>query len=237
MLPIAGAVARGLRHRGLAADRADAGPGRGPLEAGVNAAVLNSTLSYAEASEVERRLLARRSRRALCRAGAVADAALPRLARRRPKLPCLRSTRRIACRNGATISARNTSAHSVIARALSQRAAHRADGDRRRADAAGDRRAARSSRTRRSSSRVSTGRISDMKSSTSTTRKTQLKSFISERHAGDAGIVYCLSRAKVEDTAACADQSRRRRRCPITPASIRPARRATRTASCARTAW
>src|ERR1700681_3171850 len=32
--------------------------------------------------------------------------------------------------------------------------------------------------------------------------QTQLKAFISERHAGDAGIVYCLSRAKVEDTAA-----------------------------------
>src|SRR6202171_4288164 len=32
--------------------------------------------------------------------------------------------------------------------------------------------------------------------------QTQLKPFISERHAGDAGIVYCLSRAKVEDTAA-----------------------------------
>src|SRR6201996_6372625 len=30
----------------------------------------------------------------------------------------------------------------------------------------------------------------------------QLKAFIRERHAGDAGIVYCLSRAKVEDTAA-----------------------------------
>src|SRR3978361_1567853 len=29
----------------------------------------------------------------------------------------------------------------------------------------------------------------------------QLKTFIAERHAGDAGIVYCLSRAKVEDTA------------------------------------
>src|SRR6267378_8373448 len=28
----------------------------------------------------------------------------------------------------------------------------------------------------------------------------QLKAFISERHAGDAGIIYCLSRAKVEDT-------------------------------------
>jgi ATP-dependent DNA helicase RecQ len=31
---------------------------------------------------------------------------------------------------------------------------------------------------------------------------TQLKTFIAERHKGDAGIVYCLSRAKVEDTAA-----------------------------------
>src|SRR3954451_1641949 len=30
----------------------------------------------------------------------------------------------------------------------------------------------------------------------------QLKAFISERHAGDAGIVYCLSRARVEDIAA-----------------------------------
>jgi ATP-dependent DNA helicase RecQ len=29
----------------------------------------------------------------------------------------------------------------------------------------------------------------------------QLKAFISERHTGDAGIVYCLSRAKVEDIA------------------------------------
>src|SRR3954471_20475570 len=30
----------------------------------------------------------------------------------------------------------------------------------------------------------------------------QLKSFIGERHPGDAGIVYCLSRARVEDIAA-----------------------------------
>src|SRR5579863_5200074 len=30
----------------------------------------------------------------------------------------------------------------------------------------------------------------------------QLKAFIAERHRGNAGIVYCLSRAKVEDTAA-----------------------------------
>ncbi|HEY8334123.1 MAG TPA: DNA helicase RecQ, partial [Tardiphaga sp.] len=31
--------------------------------------------------------------------------------------------------------------------------------------------------------------------------KTQLQAFINEFHSGDAGIVYCLSRAKVEDTA------------------------------------
>jgi len=35
----------------------------------------------------------------------------------------------------------------------------------------------------------------------------QLKAFITERHPGDAGIVYCLSRAKVEDTAAALAQA------------------------------
>src|ERR1700690_4627019 len=32
--------------------------------------------------------------------------------------------------------------------------------------------------------------------------RSQLQAFIAERHAGDAGIVYCLSRAKVNETAA-----------------------------------
>jgi len=31
--------------------------------------------------------------------------------------------------------------------------------------------------------------------------QTQLKAFIQQRHSGDAGVVYCLSRAKVEETA------------------------------------
>ena len=35
----------------------------------------------------------------------------------------------------------------------------------------------------------------------------QLKALISERHSGDAGIVYCLSRAKVEDTAAALNKA------------------------------
>lgn len=37
--------------------------------------------------------------------------------------------------------------------------------------------------------------------------QTQLKAFITGRHAGDAGIVYCLSRAKVEDTAAALNRA------------------------------
>jgi ATP-dependent DNA helicase RecQ len=35
----------------------------------------------------------------------------------------------------------------------------------------------------------------------------QLETFIAERHAGDAGIVYCLSRAKVDDTAAALNKA------------------------------
>ncbi len=35
----------------------------------------------------------------------------------------------------------------------------------------------------------------------------QLKAFIKERHPGDAGVVYCLSRAKVEDTAAALSEA------------------------------
>jgi ATP-dependent DNA helicase RecQ len=35
----------------------------------------------------------------------------------------------------------------------------------------------------------------------------QLKAFISERHAGEAGIIYCLSRAKVEDVAATLNET------------------------------
>ena len=41
-----------------------------------------------------------------------------------------------------------------------------------------------------------------MKSSTSRTRRPSSRPSSAERHSGDAGIVYCLSRAKVEDTAA-----------------------------------
>ena len=57
-----------------------------------------------------------------------------------------------------------------------------------------------------------------------------------DEHAGDAGIVYCLSRKKVDETAdVAARRGHRRAALPRRPRRRR-ARSATRTASCARTA-
>jgi ATP-dependent DNA helicase RecQ len=64
--------------------------------------------------------------------------------------------------------------------------------------------------------------------------QTQLKAFITERHSGDAGIVYCLSRAKVEDTAAAGTRPACRR-CPITRALTAAFAPAIRIASSMRT--
>ena len=65
---------------------------------------------------------------------------------------------------------------------------------------------------------------------------TQLLRFIEREHEGDAGIVYCQSRKRVEEIAADAERAGHQR--PALPR--RPGRRgapdATRTASCARTA-
>ena len=52
----------------------------------------------------------RRPRSAVCRAGAAVDAALPVACSPEPRSRCLRSTKRIACRNGAMTSVRNISA-------------------------------------------------------------------------------------------------------------------------------
>jgi hypothetical protein len=117
----------------------------GLLEAGVNAAVLNSTLSFDEASEVERRLLA-------------GDLDLLYVAPERLLTPrCLSllgtSQYRAVCdRRGALRVAMGARFPSRIYRACPsspnafRRAAHRADRDRRRDDAQGDRRPARACR-------------------------------------------------------------------------------------------
>ena len=113
----------------------------GLIEAGVNAAVLNSTLSPQEASEVERRLIA-------------GDLDLLYVAPERLLTPrCLTllgqaQDRAVCHRRGALRLAMGARFPPGIyrplgdRRAVSQRAADRADGDRRRIDPPGDRRAA-----------------------------------------------------------------------------------------------
>ena len=132
---------------------------------------------------VERRLRARRARPAVRGARAAADRALPGAARARSTSRCSPSTRRIASRSGATISARNTAQLSVLHERFPRRAAHRADRHRRRADARRDRRAPRPGRARGSSSRASTAPTSAIASSRRTTPRRQLLAFIRSEHA------------------------------------------------------
>ena len=124
---------------------------------------------------------------------------------------------------------------SMLARALSRGAAHRAHRHRRRADARRDRRPSSAWRGRASSSPASTVPTSATAWWRRTAPARQLRDFLAG-HPGEAGIVYCLSRKKVEETAAWLADARRAAPCPITPAwTRRPAAR-TSSASCARTA-
>src|SRR5712672_775738 len=172
----------------------------GLIEAGVNAAVLNSTLSFAEASEVERRLIAGDldllyvaperllTPRCLAMLGQ-ADIALFAIDEAhcvsqwghdfRPEyigLSVLAERFPEVPRIALTATADELTRKEIVERLLLAGAP--------RFVASFDRPNIRYE-------------IVDKQSSI-----TQLKSFVAERHAGDAGIVYCLSRAKVEDVAA-----------------------------------
>ena len=65
--------------------------------------------------------------------------------------------------------------------------------------------------------------------------KAQLLAFLRDEHEGDAGIVYCQSRKKVDEIAAWLT-TKASPPCRTTPASTPTCASATRTASCARTA-
>ena len=67
-------------------------------------------------------------------------------------------------------------------------------------------------------------------------RRAQLLRFIEREHEGDAGIVYCQSRKRVEEVAQMAVPSTASTRCPTTPGWTPACASATRTASCATTA-
>ena len=203
---------------------------------GVRAAFLNSTLD-ADAARAHRARAARgRARPALRRARAPDHAALPRSAGPRADrtLRHRRGALRIAM--GPRFPARVPAAVAA-ARALSARSAHRADGHRRPADARRDHRA----RLGLADARVFVSSFDRPNIRYTIVDKgdarAQLLRFIADEHPGEAGIVYCLSRRKVDETAAW-----------LGPKGVRAlpyhaghghagARPSTRRAFSARTAW
>ena len=67
--------------------------------------------------------------------------------------------------------------------------------------------------------------------------RNQLLRFIRDEHPGEAGIVYCLSRRKVDETAAWLVGQGRAGACRITPAWMLRRAPSTRRVSSATTAW
>ena len=224
----------GTRDRRLAADRADAGSGRCAAPARRRGRVPQFEPRCVRAARGRAAFRRRHAQAAVRRARAPADRALPRHARTRRGVA-------VRDRRGALRLAMGPRFPSGIspadgaARALSERAAHRADRDGRCADAARDRRAARARRSARSSSRASTGRTSATASSRRTRRAASCKDFLAA-HAGESGIVYCLSRKKVEETADVAGRAGHRGAAVSRRHGCVRRARPTSSASCARTA-
>jgi ATP-dependent DNA helicase RecQ len=170
------------------------------VEAGVNAAVLNSTLSFDEASEVERRLIA-------------GDLDLLYVAPERLLTPCclsLLSQARIALFAIDEAHCVSQWGHdfrpeyvglSVLAERFPDvpRIALTATADELTRNEIVERLALTSAPQFVASFDRPNIRYEIVEKQNG---PAQLKAFIAERHAGDAGIVYCLSRAKVEDIAA-----------------------------------
>ena len=167
---------------------------------GVRAAFLNSSLDAGAASDVERALLdgeldllyVAPERLLTPRFLSLLDALADRPVRHR------RGALRLAM--GPRFPPRISRAHAA-ARTLAAGAAHRADRHRRRADAARDRRAAGAGGRAAVRQLASTAPTSATPSSTSTTAAAS-SPISSTARRGDSGIVYCLSRRKVDATAA-----------------------------------
>ncbi len=107
---VAGAARRRFRHRhrGVAADRADAGSG-GRAHRSRRACGVSELDAVERGGDGHRACVARRrNRSAVCGAGTSDDAAFPGVARSVRASVFSRSTKRIACRNGGTISGPNT---------------------------------------------------------------------------------------------------------------------------------
>ena len=169
---------------------------------GVRAGFINSTQDFDERRAGRGRVPRRRAGPALpgARSGCGWSSTL-RPARRAARSRSSRSTRRTASPSGATTSGPTTWPcrcsrerwPDVPRIALTATATRR--------HAPGDHPAAAACRTPGTSWRASTGPTSSTGSCRRPTRRSSCWRFLREEHAGDAGIVYCLSRNSVEKTA------------------------------------
>ncbi len=200
VLPDPGAGPRRRRRGDLAADRADAGPGR-------RAARARRAGRVPQLHPGLRRSGARSSRRSWP-ASSTCSTSRRSGSGSSPRCGCSTGQdRAVRDRRGALrvpvgprLPARLPDAVDA-ARALARRAADRADRDRDRGHARGDRDPAEPRATPGTSWPASTGPTSSTGSCRRTSPQRQLLDLLRTEHAGDAGIVYCLSRTSVEKTA------------------------------------
>ncbi len=229
-------VRAGHRRRRLPADRPDAGPGRRAVARSASAPASSTPRrTYDERRGVEQALLAgeldllylapERLR--------VPETLAP--ARARPRSPSSRSTRPTACPSGATTSGPTTSSCTscgerwpdvpriaLTATATSRRQPRSAP------DCGLD-------HARTFVASFDRPNIS-YRIVPKDNPRAQLLELLRTEHDGDAGIVYCLSRASVEQTAAFLVAQTASPRCRTTRASTRGRARPTSRDSCARTA-
>jgi ATP-dependent DNA helicase RecQ len=207
----------GCRRGRVAADRADAGSGRGAAQAGVEAALSQFHAVGSRSCRGGAQSARWHAQPAVCGAGAPAQCRVCLAAAGDgPRLRCSPSTKRIAYRNGATISARNTSSYRA-GRTFPgvPRMALTATADERRAPKS-PRACARNART--GSFPASTGPTSATPCVARGQCAHATAETFSRQFRGQAGIVYCLTRARSKKPPSLGCASTASRRCPITPA-------------------
>ena len=171
-------------------------------QAGVRAAALNSALPPGEAAAIERALRDGELDLLYVVAGAARDAAHAWTCSAACRIALFAIDEAHCISQWGHDFRRDYQALGILKERFPEVAAGRADRDRRRADPPRHRRAAASRTRRRSSPPATTGPNLFYRVVPKHSPRDDLLRFIEDEHPADAGIVYCLTRRAVEETAA-----------------------------------